>query len=52
MDLVVVAPVLIYAGAIKSDLPKWLRLSLVGLGVATFVYNADNYFKNLKENKK
>jgi hypothetical protein len=45
-DMIFVAPVLIYAGLSKSNLHQGLRFSLFAIGVATFVYNANNYFKN------
>jgi hypothetical protein len=45
LDVFVIAPILVYAGTHKS-LPKWLRLSLYGIGVATAYYNGKNYLKN------
>tara|TARA_Y100001938_G_scaffold127128_1_gene179703 strand:- start:317 stop:544 length:228 start_codon:yes stop_codon:yes gene_type:complete len=45
IDVFLIAPILIYAGNQKT-LPKWLRYSLYGIGVATAYYNAKNYLKN------
>lgn len=45
-DMVYIAPLLIYAGSVKSGLSPFIRTSLVISGVATFIYNANNYFKN------
>jgi hypothetical protein len=45
-DMIFVAPVLTYAGMVKSNLPDSLRVTLVFMGIATFIYNANNYFKN------
>jgi|SRR3989304_5085388 len=44
-DVFIIAPVLIYAGTFKQ-LPKWLRVALIGFGVATAVYNAKNFLAN------
>lgn len=51
IDVFVIAPVCVYAGT-KKELPMWLRLSLIGIGVATFYYNGRNYLINKKNNKK
>lgn len=45
-DMIFVAPLLIYAGYTPSTLPKGVRFSLMITGIATLVYNANNYFKN------
>ena len=45
IDVVLIAPVLIYAGTFKQ-LPMWLRVSLIGIGAATAVYNAKNFIEN------
>lgn len=45
IDVFFIAPVLVYAGTYK-ELPNWLRISLIGIGVATFYYNGKNYLKN------
>lgn len=45
VDVFVLAPIMIYAGTFKA-LPKWVRLSLIGMGVATAVYNGKNFLKN------
>jgi len=46
LDVVVIGPTMIYAGAIKSTLPTWSKWALIGFGAATIVYNANNYLKN------
>jgi len=45
IDVFFIAPVMIYAG-MQPTLPKWLRLTLIGLGVATFIYNGHHYLLN------
>lgn len=50
IDVFVLAPFMVYAGAIKSNLPVMARIGLVVSGVATFVYNGSNYIKNLNKN--
>jgi len=45
VDVFVLAPIMIYAGTLKS-LPMWVRLSLIGMGVATAVYNGKNFLHN------
>ena len=47
IDVFLIAPVCIYAGTIKT-LPKWLRVSLIGIGAATAYYNGKNYLDNKK----
>ena len=44
-DVFFIAPVLIYAGTFKT-LPTWLRVSLIGLGAATAIYNGKNFLAN------
>jgi hypothetical protein len=46
-DVFVIAPLLIYTSTQKS-LPFWLRITLLFLGIMTFLYNGDNYLKNKK----
>lgn len=48
VDVFFIAPVLVYAGT-KQSLPNWLRISLIGIGAATFYYNGKNYLINKKE---
>lgn len=45
MDVFLVAPFLIYAGTIPS-IPKNIRYGLIGLGVATLLYNGYHFMKN------
>lgn len=46
IDMVFVAPVLVYAATTKNNLSEPLKIILFTIGIATFVYNANNYFKN------
>lgn len=48
IDVFVIAPILIYAGASKSNLNDFVRIALVIIGVATLFYNAKNYNLNKK----
>ena len=45
IDVFVLAPIMVYAGTFKT-LPTWVRLSLIGMGVATAVYNGKNFLEN------
>lgn len=47
IDVFVIAPICVYAGT-KKELPMWLRLSLIAIGVSTFYYNGKNYLINKK----
>jgi|688.fasta_scaffold00928_6 hypothetical protein len=52
IDVFFIAPVCVYAGIKGKELPKWIRISLVGIGLATFYYNGKNYLINKqKENQ-
>ncbi len=46
LDVFVVAPFCLYAASFKS-LPNPVRAGLAVLGVATFLYNGNNYLKNI-----
>jgi hypothetical protein len=47
-DVFVIAPILVYTGVKYYDvLPKYLAIALIIIGVATAVYNGNNYLKNL-----
>jgi hypothetical protein len=50
VDVFVIAPVLIYAGSRKSSLSPALKYTLIGIGIATAVYNGNNYMKNEEKN--
>ena len=50
LDVFVVAPIMVYAGASKSNLPIWVKTALISIGVATFIYNGNNYLKNRNQN--
>jgi len=45
VDVFILAPIMIYASTFKA-LPIWVRVSLMGMGVATAVYNAKNFLEN------
>ena len=51
IDVFAIAPILIYSGTKESMLPKWVKMSLVVIGIATILYNGTNYLKNLDGNK-
>jgi hypothetical protein len=44
-DVFILAPIMIYVGTFKA-LPMWLRVSMIGMGVATAVYNGKNFIEN------
>ena len=46
IDVFFIAPVCVYAGIKAKELPNWIRISLVGIGLATFYYNGKNYLIN------
>jgi hypothetical protein len=46
VDVFLIAPLLIHAGTTKSNLTEEIKFSLVGIGIATFIYNGRNYLKN------
>lgn len=51
VDVFVIAPICVYAGVkYYNTMPKWLSLSLIGIGLATAVYNGRNYSINKKNN--
>jgi ABC-type enterobactin transport system permease subunit len=43
-DIFFIAPVLMYAST-QKQLSDSMRLTILGIGVATLVYNAHNYIK-------
>ena len=45
IDMVAIAPFLIYVST-KSNITKLDKNLLLILGILTFTYNANNYFKN------
>lgn len=44
VDVLILAPFLVYSGTRKSNLPKFFKMGLVVSGVLTGVYNARNYY--------
>jgi len=45
IDVFVLGPFLMYVG-MKKELSLPIRLTLLGFGAATIIYNANNYLKN------
>ncbi len=45
IDVFLIGPLLIYT-SFQKYLPKWLRVSLLVIGVSTILYNGNNYIKN------
>jgi len=45
IDVFVIGPFLIYVG-MKKELSLPIRLTLIGFGAATIIYNGNNYLKN------
>jgi ABC-type enterobactin transport system permease subunit len=43
-DIFFIAPVLMYAST-QKQLSDSMRLTILGIGVATLIYNAHNYIK-------
>jgi hypothetical protein len=52
IDVFFIAPICMYAGIKAKELPNWIRISLVGIGLATFYYNGKNYLINKEKEKK
>lgn len=51
LDVFFIGPAMIYAGTFKS-LPLWLRITLIGTGAATVIYNGKNFIANRKNLQK
>jgi hypothetical protein len=51
-DMIFVAPFLVMAGSMKSNLPQSVRVGLVLTGIGTFLYNAASFYKNEDFNKR
>jgi len=47
VDVFIIGPILIYASTFKT-LPSYLRIALLLIGVATIIYNGNNYIKKNK----
>jgi hypothetical protein len=45
IDVFAIGPAMVYAGTFKQ-LPMWLRVFMIGTGVATILYNGKNYILN------
>ncbi len=50
VDVFFIAPYLIYVST-KSKITELDKYLLLGLGVATLVYNGFNYYENIKDKK-
>ena len=48
VDILALGPFMIWAGARPSDLPLWMRATLIVSGLGTIVYNASNYLEQEK----
>jgi|CXWL01.1.fsa_nt_gi hypothetical protein len=48
IDVFVLAPFMVYAGSMKSNLPNIIRGGLIFFGITTLIYNGTNYIKNIK----
>jgi hypothetical protein len=46
IDVLIIAPICVYAGLKSKDLPKSISYSLIAIGIATFYYNGKNYLIN------
>ena len=44
-DMFLIGPFLIYVGT-KKELSQPIKLALIGIGIATIIYNGNNYLKN------
>lgn len=51
IDVAVIGPTMMYAGAVKSGLPKVVRVALFVFGACTIYYNAKNYLSNVRHNQ-
>lgn len=47
IDVFALGPFMIWFG-LKSDAPDWARYIMIGSGVATIIYNGNNYIHNLR----
>jgi len=47
-DVVLIAPLMIYAGSVKSNLPEPVKNGLLIFGWATLLYNGYNLLANTK----
>lgn len=44
-DVFLIGPFLIYVGT-RKEISQPIRLGLIGIGIATILYNGSNYLKN------
>ena len=47
LDVGLFGPMMIMS-AMNKEPPQWMRLAMFGIGIGTVLYNANNFFKNLK----
>ena len=45
MDILMIGPLLIWAGTRNKPLPRWTSDLLVGVGIVTIVYNLNNFYE-------
>lgn len=48
VDVFLIAPICVYAGVKATQLPNYIRTSLILIGMATFYYNGKNFLINKK----
>ena len=45
MDVVFIGPFMIWTGNRATGVPSWAKDTLIGLGIATILYNLKNYME-------
>jgi len=45
MDVVFIGPLMIWMGNKATGVPSWTKDAMVGLGIATIIYNLKNYME-------
>lgn len=51
VDVITVAPIIMYAAVSFKEIPSVIRLALGVIAVSTFIYNGRNFIKNQQSNK-
>ena len=49
LDMFLFGPAMIAIGLWKSNLPMWLKMTSIIMGLGTIIYNANNYLINRKK---
>jgi len=47
LDMALFGPMMIMS-AMNKEPAEWMRLAMLGIGIGTVIYNANNYFRNLQ----